>query len=635
MSQIRPLKRDPTTGQVAEVISSDTVYGAAAPSSGSDLTNKTYTDGTFLPLAGGTLTGNLIFSADNSHDIGAVGATRPRTVFVGTSVLAPLFNAGTGFQIGGAAATAGHVLRADGTNYVDAQLAFADTSGTVGLSRGGTNADLSATGGAHSFLAQDASHVVSARAIGTGDVPSGVVTWDLLGNAAGALTLANGTNATTFNQTSAVNWTWANTTAATNSNGGGTFVTKTSAVTSGTPSGSVNTTGATLLVAVISGFSAAATIVDSQGNDWNYLTTYLGFNTRPETRIAYSYSKGGGALSTSAAHTFTVSATGTNYPTGVIYAFSNTLTTAAVYDTSSGTSGSSTQPIVPGSITPTAGDIVVTGMGVYSGSSPSYASATVSQGFSSPDTALNTVATTTGSSGAYILNASGSAYNPSWSANSSAVSGNTAVIACFKTQSTSTNSSSPIWNLDGTYWNGSASAADTWTIQDVIDTATTSSTPKSILTFAHSGSSGSAAVNIPLLNLGGTDAGISRLGAASLAVGNGTAGDFTGSLKLTGENNQGGYIVHRATKAAGYTTTATDYVLSFTATATLVLDSGAAVSGTTYRIKLSASATAGAVLTVAPNNSKTIDSAATLVMAVLGQAVDVVYDAVTNDWQVF
>ncbi len=35
------------------------------------------------------------------------------------------------------------------------------------------------------------------------------------------------------------------------------------------------------------------------------------------------------------------------------------------------------------------------------------------------------------------------------------------------------------------------------------------------------------------------DAGISRLGAASLAIGHGTAGDFTGSLKLTGINLQG------------------------------------------------------------------------------------------------
>jgi hypothetical protein len=49
----------------------------------------------------------------------------------------------------------------------------------------------------------------------SGAPAAGVITWDLLGNAAGALTLANAGNATTFNQTSAVNWTWANTTAAT------------------------------------------------------------------------------------------------------------------------------------------------------------------------------------------------------------------------------------------------------------------------------------------------------------------------------------------------------------------------------------------------------------------------------------
>jgi len=36
-----------------------------------------------------------------------------------------------------------------------------------------------------------------------------------------------------------------------------------------------------------------------------------------------------------------------------------------------------------------------------------------------------------------------------------------------------------------------------------------------------------------ILMLGGTDAGISRLGAASLAIGNGTAGNASGSLKLT------------------------------------------------------------------------------------------------------
>lgn len=43
--------------------------------------------GLYLPLAGGTLTGNLLFSADNSFDIGASGATRPRDLFLGRNAL--------------------------------------------------------------------------------------------------------------------------------------------------------------------------------------------------------------------------------------------------------------------------------------------------------------------------------------------------------------------------------------------------------------------------------------------------------------------------------------------------------------------------------------------------------------------
>lgn len=40
----------------------------------------------YLPLAGGTLTGNLLFT-DNTLDIGASGATRPRTGYFGTSLI--------------------------------------------------------------------------------------------------------------------------------------------------------------------------------------------------------------------------------------------------------------------------------------------------------------------------------------------------------------------------------------------------------------------------------------------------------------------------------------------------------------------------------------------------------------------
>lgn len=47
--------------------------------------------GARLPLAGGTMTGNLLFT-DNTLDIGASGATRPRTGYFGTSLVVPTLN---------------------------------------------------------------------------------------------------------------------------------------------------------------------------------------------------------------------------------------------------------------------------------------------------------------------------------------------------------------------------------------------------------------------------------------------------------------------------------------------------------------------------------------------------------------
>lgn len=41
-----------------------------------------------LALVGGTMTGDLLFSTDNTRDIGASGATRPRTGYFGTSLIA-------------------------------------------------------------------------------------------------------------------------------------------------------------------------------------------------------------------------------------------------------------------------------------------------------------------------------------------------------------------------------------------------------------------------------------------------------------------------------------------------------------------------------------------------------------------
>jgi len=53
-----------------------------------DLSTLTTNVAAKLPLAGGTLTGNLLFT-DNLYDIGASGATRPRNVYAGTSFIGP------------------------------------------------------------------------------------------------------------------------------------------------------------------------------------------------------------------------------------------------------------------------------------------------------------------------------------------------------------------------------------------------------------------------------------------------------------------------------------------------------------------------------------------------------------------
>lgn len=54
----------------------------------------------YLPIGGGTLTGHLLFT-DNTFDIGASGATRPRTGYFGTSVVTPLVSSSTNLSLTG------------------------------------------------------------------------------------------------------------------------------------------------------------------------------------------------------------------------------------------------------------------------------------------------------------------------------------------------------------------------------------------------------------------------------------------------------------------------------------------------------------------------------------------------------
>jgi hypothetical protein len=89
----------------------------------------------------------------------------------------------TGITIAGAATT-GNVLRGNGTNFVSAALIAADipsldaskiTTGLLALARGGTNADLSATGGASQVLKQvSAGAAITVGQLAASDLSNGV-----------------------------------------------------------------------------------------------------------------------------------------------------------------------------------------------------------------------------------------------------------------------------------------------------------------------------------------------------------------------------------------------------------------------------------------------------------------------------
>ena len=118
----------------------------------------------------------------------------------------------------------------------------------------------------------------------------------------------------------------------------------------GQATNAINTTGATLLVAVC-GSNATGSVSDSAGNTWNALPSA---SNSGYTTIYYAYSHSGGALATSTSHTFTC---GLSDGSGGFMAFSGTLTTSAVLDVHS-----TNTTYTPGSITPTqAGDLVVLG----------------------------------------------------------------------------------------------------------------------------------------------------------------------------------------------------------------------------------------------------------------------------------
>ena len=371
--------------------------------------------GTYLPLAGGTLTGNLLFSLDNAHTIGAVGATRPSTIYAGTSVIAPLFNAATGFQIAGTAPS-GHFLVGNGTNYVDATA-----------------------------------------------LPSGTVTWDQIGNAAADLTLANAGFKTTFNQTSAVAWLWANTTVAT-----------------------VATTNASPLLELAAQYWATGA---ATGTDL--------------------WTVGIAALTA-----------GLNSPSTLTFLHTGSTGSAAVR-----------VPLL---------DIGGTDTGI---SRLGAASLAIGNGTASDQTGTLNVAKVTSNSTQLLLEQTGDTFGTTQLALRNRVGSAGAIFTNLGLDLVDfgfLTSTSQQFNLRYEHRAGQIQSANTSGEMQVLNVT---SGVTAVNTMQMEVGLAAFAIRAPLFVLGATstvpalgvlipDTGISRLGAASLAIGNGTAGDFTGALKL-------------------------------------------------------------------------------------------------------
>jgi hypothetical protein len=89
----------------------------------------------------------------------------------------------------------------------------------------------------------------------------------------------------------------------------------------------------------------------------------------------------------------------------------------------------------------------------------------------------------------------------------------------------STGQLSPLLNLSGTYWNGSASATDSWSLQDVVAGGTNGN---STFTLAHTGSPGTATLSVPNLTVTSTNQYGVLYGGGSSAIVNSTAAGAIG-----------------------------------------------------------------------------------------------------------
>jgi hypothetical protein len=179
---------------------------------------------------------------------------------------------------------------------------------------------------------------------------------------------------------------------------------------SGGTSAGIDMTGATILVMVTACYAAPTTIADSNGNTWNTAVSQTSaFGT--SSRIYFAYNKSGGALSVGPGQTFTVSGGGSMYAVTYIYGFSGTVTTNPL-DMTNSAIGNNLSSLQPGSITASNnGSLLISGISNTSTSNPA---PTLNDSFTYNSAAFDNAVNYAGGGG-YLIQATATPTNPSWS----------------------------------------------------------------------------------------------------------------------------------------------------------------------------------------------------------------------------
>lgn len=200
-------------------------------------------------------------------------------------------------------------------------------------------------------------------------------------------------------------------------------------------SGSINSTGATLLIVCLGDdYASTAPVTDSLGNTWNALSNSYGGDG--SSQIFYSYAKGSGSLSVGSGHTVTLNG---YYPGFSFSAWNGTLTYPTnPFDQQHVSISSGSSSVQPGSITPMqAGELIVS---CFGSDFANYSS--VDSGFTLLDQLPATGGMNFGFGCAYLVQGAATAINPKFTL--SGGSDNGCSVASFKASAAAAPSGFPV-----------------------------------------------------------------------------------------------------------------------------------------------------------------------------------------------